>query len=471
MAWSSACSRRSPELVMRLAWVSPLPPASSGIADYTATLLPRLSERHDLELFYEGGPPPSAAIAERWRCSPVRELPSAASRFDLVVYQIGNSAPHHAESYHMALELPGVVVLHEFMLHHLVRGVTLARGDAAGYVEQMRYAAGRSGEMAARRLLDTHYPVDTWNFPLFERLVDRSRGVLVHNEFARRRVLESRPLAAVGVVPMPVETVELVPPQTAEQQELKSRFGLDPDSFLVASFGFVTPHKRMEVALPAFARLRESHPRASFAIVGEVSPHYDLDAVLGRFGDAGVRVEGRTDAATFDAWMRACDVAVNLRHPNGGETSASFVRLLALGRPTIVNQTGAFAEVPEGACLHLPLDGFEESTLVAYLRALADREPLRAGIAAQARSFCVERHGVEEAARAYFERLDVAAGSPFPASVAVPPLAPFPATDPWPALLGVLGGELADLGLGESDEGVLEALACRLHELGPDDRP
>ncbi len=84
--------------------------------------------------------------------------------------------------------------------------------------------------------------------------------------------------------------------------------------------------------------------------------------------------------------MRACDVAVNLRHPTGGETSASFMRLLAFGRPTIVNQTGAFTEVPEGACLQLPLDGFEESTLVAYLRALADRPALAAAVGGQARA-------------------------------------------------------------------------------------
>lgn len=453
---------------MRIAWVSPLPPASSGIADYSATLLPRLSGWHDIELFYDGGRQPLEAIARRWRCRPVGELPAAADRFDLIVYQIGNSAPHHAESYRIALELPGVVVLHEFMLHHLVRGLTLAKGDGAGYVEEMRYAAGRSGEMAARRLLDTHYPVDTWNFPLFERLVDRSRAILVHNEFARRRVLESRPLARVGTIPMPVETGDLVPPSATEQGALKTAFGLDPATFLVASFGLVTPHKRLEVALPAFARLRESRPDAELVIVGEVSPHYDFATARARFGAAGVRVVGRTDAATFDAWMRACDVAVNLRHPTGGETSASFVRLLAFGRPTIVNPAGAFAEVPEGACLRLPLDGFEESTLVAYLRMLVDRAPLRAAIGAQARAYAVARHDAQEAAHAYRERLEDAVVDGPPALVAVPPLASYPASDPWPALLAVVGGELADLGLGEADESVLAALAGHLSELAPD---
>ena len=454
---------------MRIAWVSPLPPASSGIADYSATLLPHLALHHDLELFHDGGGPPGATLADRWTCRPVGELPDHAARFDLLVYQIGNSAPHHAESFRLALELPGVVVLHEFMLHHLVRGLTLARGDAAGYLDEMRYAAGRSGEMAARRLLDTHYPVDTWNYPLFERLVDRSRAVIVHNEFARQRVLASRPLARVGTMPMPIECDRLVPPTPAEQRALKIRFGLDPDAFLLASFGFVTPHKRLEVALPAFARLHESHPAAEFVIVGECSPHYDFASALARFGDRGVRVVGRTTEAEFDDWMRACDVAVNLRHPTGGETSASFVRLLAFGRPTIVNQTGAFAEVPEGACLQLPLDGFEESTLVTYLRALADRGPLRVAIGAQARAFAAARHDATTAAETCQALLEAAAAGPPPLAVAVPPLAPYPASDPWPALLAVLGGELADLGLGESDEPVLAELAARLDELAQGD--
>jgi glycosyltransferase involved in cell wall biosynthesis len=362
-------------------------------------------------------------------------------------------------------------VLHEFMLHHLVRGLTLAAGDAAGYVEEMRYAAGRSGEMAARRLLDTHYPVDTWNYPLFERLVDRSRAVVVHNEFARRRVLASRPTAPVFRMPMPVETEHLRPPSAAEQRELKSRLGVDPDAFLVASFGFVTPHKRLDVALPAFARLRERHPGARFAVVGECSPHYDFAAVRSRCGDSGVVVVGRTDEATFDAWMRACDAAVNLRHPTGGETSASFIRLLACGRPTIVNEVGAFAEVPDGACLQLPLDGFEEATLAGYLLALAERPAMRSAIGRQARAFALGEHDAVAAAAALVAILERAAAAGEPLPVAVPPLAPYPPSDPWPALLAVVGGELADLGLGERDEEILAALATRLDELVSGDRP
>ena len=451
---------------LRLAWVSPLPPATSGIADYSADLLPQLARHADLVLFHDGGVAPERELAARFDCRDVETLDEkAASSFDLVVYQIGNSAPHHAASYRKALAIPGVVVLHETMLHHLVRGMTIARGDAAAYREEMRYAAGRSGQLAAQRLLDTHYPVDTWSYPLFERLVDRSVGVVVHSEFARERVLLSRPLARVERVPMGIDLERSPLPSPADRASIRERLGVGPNDFVIASFGFVTPQKRLDPVLAAFARLRADQPRARFVIVGEVSPHYALDELLARTGRDGVDVVGRVDAARFAGWMAACDVAVNLRHPTGGETSASFLRLLALGRPTIVNRTGSFAEVPDGACLQLPLDAFEEATLEAIFRRAIDDPALLDSIGAAARRFLESEHALDRAAEIYLQALSRVVDAPATPLEPVPPLAPYPASDPWPALLAAVGAEVADLGLGEGDEALLAVLAERLAEL------
>lgn len=450
----------------RIAWVGPLPPATSGIADYSADLLPELATRCDLELYHEGGEAPAGEIAARFVCRSVAELDERrAAGYDHVVYQIGNSPPHHAATYRRALATPGVVVLHETMLHHLVRGLTLARGDAAAYREEMRYAAGRSGELAAQRLLDTHYPVDTWSYPLFERLVDRSLGVIVHSRFARHRVLASRPLAVVERVPMGIDLAATCPPAPGERARLRRALGVGDDELLVASFGFVTPQKRLEPALAAFARLRADEPRARFAIVGEVSPHYDLAELLARTGRDGVEVIGRTSGARFAEWMAATDIAVNLRHPTGGETSASLLRLLAFGRPVIVNTTGSFAEVPDGACVQVALDPAEEAMLEAAFRELAAEPELRAGIGAAARRFVEAEHGLAASAERYTEALEAISAAPSRPFVAVPPLAPWPASDPWPALLASVGGELADLGLGEADDELLAELAVRLEEL------
>ena len=452
----------------RLAWASPLPPASSGIADYSADLLPELARRADLELFVDGTSRADDPLATRHPSRQLSALDSReAGRFDFIVYQIGNSAPHHAAIYRKAVEIPGVVVLHEFMLHHLVREMTLARGDARGYVHEMRYCAGRSGELAARRLLDTHFPVDVWSFPLFERLVDRGLGVIVHSEFARQRVLASRPLARVERVPM---GIELAPPGldsggSEERGRTRAALGIADQAFLIATFGFVTPQKRLEPALAAFAKLRAEHPTARFAIVGEVSPHYDLDEVLARTEAGGVAVVGRVQPERFTDWMRACDLAVNLRHPTGGETSASLLRLMALGRPVVVSTTGSFAEVPEGACIQLPLDAFEAETLAELFRRLAASRELSQAIGAAARRFVEREHSLAASAESYVAALVRLFEAPMAPIAPCPPLVAGPVADPWPTLFAAVGSELADLGLGEDDEESLAEISARLAEL------
>ena len=154
-----------------------------------------------------------------------------------------------------------------------------------------------------------------------------------------------------------------------------------------------------------------------------------------------------------------------MRHPTGGETSATFLRLLALGRPVIVTRAGSFAEVPEGACCPVELDAMEEASIEAILRRLAADSALRTAIGAAARRFAEAEHSLARSASGYVAALAEIRARPATPLAAVPPLAPYPASDIWPALLGRVGAELADLGLGEEDEPTLAAVASRLAEL------
>ena len=86
---------------MRIAFFSPLPPARSGIADYSAALL------NELE--------PLAEITRIPAIPPDFD----PARYDVLLYQIGNNADH-AFCYEAALRWPGFVVLHEANLHHLI---------------------------------------------------------------------------------------------------------------------------------------------------------------------------------------------------------------------------------------------------------------------------------------------------------------------------------------------------------------
>ena len=91
-------------MTTRLAWFSPLPPARSGIAAYSADLVPRLGPSHAIDCFSE-----ATARDFVWKA---RRDP-----YDLVVYQLGN-APCHDYMWGYLAAFPGLVVLHDARLHH-----------------------------------------------------------------------------------------------------------------------------------------------------------------------------------------------------------------------------------------------------------------------------------------------------------------------------------------------------------------
>ena len=111
---------------MRVAFLSPLPPARSGIADYSEALVEALKPLVDLEIVS------SAA------------QPFDASKTDIAIYQVGNNA-HHDFVYETALKYPGVVVMHESNLHHLITDLTIRRNDWESYIARMRIQRRRCG--------------------------------------------------------------------------------------------------------------------------------------------------------------------------------------------------------------------------------------------------------------------------------------------------------------------------------------
>src|SRR4029077_19015623 len=117
---------------MRVALFYPLPPSRSGIADYSQALLEPLGRLAKVEAFPDGG----------------RQY--NPRNFDLALYQIGNN-PHHDFVYEAALRNPGVVVMHEANLHHLIAELTIQRGDWDAYLREAEYNGGTAALEHARR--------------------------------------------------------------------------------------------------------------------------------------------------------------------------------------------------------------------------------------------------------------------------------------------------------------------------------
>jgi len=370
---------------MRVALYSPLPPESSGIADYSALLLPALRERCDV------------AVVPRRK----RRPPQGA---DLAVYHVGNNPDAHGWIVDALRRRPGLVVLHDFVLHHLVAGLTIGRGDGHGYLDAMEREGGVVGRLLAHGVLDKRIP-PLWenrpdDFHLAGEILPHATAVLCHSHHVAERVRRTGYDRPVTVVPHPAWPVPEVPPAPVRGAPL------------IGSFGNVNASKRVPQLLEAFARLRRARPDSRLLLVGAPSPGFDLERRLQRLGldGTGISREGYVDERRLWALMAACDVHVNLRHPTMGETSGTAVRALSLGRPLVVSDVGWFSELPDEVALKIPVDEREADTLHAALELLAAREDVRAAMAAAARSLARREHALERVAELHVAAYELAAG-------------------------------------------------------------
>lgn len=383
----------------RLAIFTPLPPSASGIGQYSAELLPALAAQHDLTVVLADDAPAPGPLPTNVNVYYDREFSGGDSAHAATIYQIGNS-PEHAYILARAEREPGICILHDVVLQHLQvwRALNGGAGAAAAYRAEMRRRYGTAGETAAEDLLHNRTPSLPYaEIPLCEGVVEQSLATIVHSRYARDELLRRCPGAKVAVVP---HGVPLLP--AGERAQARAELDLPQDALIIAALGNLIPEKRLEVALSAFARALYHLPTALFVVAGAGSRHYDPREFARRHGlEPVTRWLGRVEALTFERLLIAADLCVNLRWPTGGETSGSLLRILAAGRATLVSDVGSFAEVPDDACLKVPVGEGEEEAIVRAIVRVAREPDWAAAIGARARDFVASEHSFARAAEGY----------------------------------------------------------------------
>ncbi len=437
-------------------YLSPLPPVRSGIADYSIDLLPNLEPWCDLRVLRLPGQPVSPAVIERWN---PRAAEHTGEEGRLPLYQMGNNE-YHAPVMEMAQERPGIVALHDVVLHHLLVEMTLGRSDLDTYLERLAADHGWVGETAAAaRRWGELGQAAMFSLPAHRTLLRRQRGVLVHSRWAAERILEDDSEIEVRQIPMGIPLPAAA--DAGKGRALRQRFDISPEAPVIGSLGFQTPIKRTERVIAAMAR--PGMGKVHLLIVGEVSKVLDYDAVAAEIGVADrVHVTGFLDYAAFEAAIAACDLCVNLRYPTAGETSASLLRVLAVGRPAIVSDYAHAAELPDDVVVKIPLGEDEVGQLATRVGALlADRGRL-AAMSIAARRYIAEQHDPQRAGKAVADACRDLAGVDPPGDLEL--ALPSPSTLVWRRLGGELCVEGADT---PWPEGEARTLGLHLVNRGP----
>jgi len=353
---------------MRIGFHSPLPPARTGVADYSAALLAALRSFGAVEV--------------------------SASRADLNLYHIANNILHW-DIYRRALAEPGVVVLHDAMLQHLF----MAALDESSYVEEFVFNYGEWSRELARDLWRTKPASGLrhtyYEYPMLKRLAERSRAVIVHNPAAAGIVRRHATHTPVVEIPH-LYTGPRFPVERSRPGAAAYVFGI---------FGYLRESKRILAAIRAFEKVRAVRSGSALLLAGQiVSP--DLDRALQPLlTNPGIIRLGHMSEREFWSAARSVDACINLRYPSAGETSGIAIRLMGLGKPVIVSSGEETARLPADACLRVDPGPAEEEMLAEYMLSLRLLPGVGAAIGRRASEHIRQWHSVERVAGLYWDTL------------------------------------------------------------------
>jgi glycosyltransferase involved in cell wall biosynthesis len=363
---------------MKVAYHSPLPPETSGIADYSALLLPALQRLVDVEVVPRGKKTPRDA--------------------DVALYHVGNDPDAHGWIVDALRKRPGLVVLHELVLHHLIAGITIGRRDGHGYLDAMERDFGLAGRLLAHGVLENRVPY-LWearpqDFPLCGEILDLAEaGLIVHSRYVADAVRARGYSGRLWTIPHPAW-----PDPDVSAADVTG-------APLVGCFGHINAAKRVPQLVRAFTEVRRNHAGARLLLVGSAAPGF----VLPDMPEEAVIREEYVPEDRMWSLMASCDVLVNLRHPTMGETSGSVIRGLSLGKPVVVSDVGWFAELPDEVAIKIPADEREQDALGAALETLAE-PAVRERMGAAAAAYAQDEHGLERVAALYAKAIETAAG-------------------------------------------------------------
>ncbi|MCS6932085.1 MAG: glycosyltransferase [Acetobacteraceae bacterium] len=367
-------------MVLRLAWITPLGPRSD-VGAFSRNILAAARRDHAarvemLPIVQDNGPRhfvegPCLSLDDRFDAD-------LLAAFDHPCYNLGNNAENHGRINRLALERPGVVILHDVVMHPSLAFAAFEAGKGpaayAALVAAVHGAAGLSVVAESGVLADPPRPAFLpWEtshaeaLPLIAPFVASAAAVVVHSAYAEARIrpLTRAPVLALGLPydqKPPLEDAEIAAWQEATRRTERP---------LAVAFGHIARSKCLDLVLralalaPASLRLLVAGRPVEPGLVAE------LEALAAQLGLAG-RVAFETDVsvARLQEIKRAADLFLNIRHPNTESASGSLVEMLDAGKPVVVHAAGCFAELPDGAALAVR-NIADPSELAAALSALA----------------------------------------------------------------------------------------------------
>jgi glycosyltransferase involved in cell wall biosynthesis len=319
-----------------LAMVSPFPPQHSGIADYSMELIQYLSKYYRITIVYDE--PPLFDNVGYFNSINYTDFELTYEQFDRVVYQMGNSH-FHSKMYSLMNRLPGVLVLHDFYIGHFVNHYFIQQSVPP--LNLIKKAIDDHG-YEILKFLDSYQFLN--KFPLNADIIKSSFGVIVHSNYALKKLIEYYPNINCSVIKhMPL---------LRKKQYFKSHDDINKGNmFTVVSMGGINKFKGILEIIDAISSLDNSlKNNLCMVFVGDKGdPDYFSTiekSVKAHNLQNIIQFTHRVNSDEYFNYLSSADIAIQLRLNSMGETSASVLDCMNVGIPVIVNNHGSVGDLP-----------------------------------------------------------------------------------------------------------------------------
>ncbi len=387
----------------QLAFVSPLPPTASGIADYSAEILPHLTQHYDITLVVTDPKSMDVKLTDELEVISHQQMMQQGSRFDRVIYHFGNSFFHY--EYFLLLQAhPGIVVLHDTYL-----GDCIYSNHAQFGTTELSQAIYASHGWAA--MPDCHGAVKqaVGLYPACASVFSGSYGVVVHNRFAREILSQSftsEMLSTLAEVPLARKLKNLT-----DRSSAREILGIPEDVTLYSTFGMIHPNKCLIELMEGWVSSGlAGNPSVKLCFVGGRNHNWEMENKIQAWiaklpNPQQVSLTGYVNAAEYDLYLSASDVALQLRRNSRGESSAALLDCMGAGLATIINAHGSMSEIPDDVTFKIN-DDFTLTELAESLVSAAGDSESRLAVGRKARDYVKTYHSPEHVAAAYVEYME-----------------------------------------------------------------
>lgn len=394
----------------RLAYVSPMSPSRTGIADYSAELLVELSAHYHVEVVVTD----SVVSHVDFPLSPQTIRVVGASEFgrnwekyDRIIYHFGNS-DNHDYMFPLLEKTSGVVVLHDFYLSGIVSYREWHNQAPHGWSHELYRSHGYPALINLRDAEDVYDTV--WKYPCSRSVIDQASRVIVHSRNSINLARKWYGDALAGKLRL-IPHLRTPAPADVDKAAIRSELGFGPNDLLICAFGVIGPTKLSHELVEAwFASRLSSDRKCKLIFVGRNDPgEYgaELQRRISMRKSARITITGWTDAQLFKKYLAIADVGVQLRTLSRGETSGTVLDCMNYSVPLIVNDNGGMAELAGDAAIVLE-DRFDVADLAKALEVLAGSSSKRSELGANGVRKIVTEHSPASCAEAYKATIEAA---------------------------------------------------------------